>query len=258
MNEEIILAVLKEINKKRGLPPPDIWEKAWGDILDKAKLANTKEELLECLTPPYFGYTLYRLNGNYVSGDSNTERDYYKTLKEGLIKEFCKDADTIIEFGAGSGHNLIQIHEIFPDKKVIGCDRSANAVATYDEIARVVSSNISGMRFDMLEEHEPMDLSRTAVLTFHSMEQLGTSFNNFLNFLYNSNPMVCVHVEPIIELYDENKLFDYLAILYHKSRNYLDGYLTELLKLPLDLNSHRTGFGSTYHEGYSMVVWRKK
>ncbi|GAI42232.1 unnamed protein product [marine sediment metagenome] len=46
-----------------------------------------------------------------------------------------------------------------------------------------------------------------------------------------SSPVLCIHVEPTIELYDESNLVDYLAIKFHKKRGYAENYLTRLRKL---------------------------
>ena len=72
---------------------------------------------------------------------------------------------------------------------------------------------------------------------------------------------MCVHLEPLVELYDEDSLFDYPAIRYHRKRGYLDGYLTALRKLEREgraeiLDTRRLQFGSFFQEGYSLVMWK--
>jgi hypothetical protein len=68
-------------------------------------------------------------------------------------------------------------------------------------------------------------------------------------------------MEPILEFYDPKVLSDYLAIRYHMQREYLNGYYS-WIKMQADagrveiVNSFRPGFGSLYHEGYGVVVWR--
>jgi len=65
----------------------------------------------------------------------------------------------------------------------------------------------------------------------------------------------------LAEYYDENKLFDYAALKYHRKRNYLDGFLTRLREMEREkaieiVATRRTGFGSLYHEGYMYVIWK--
>jgi hypothetical protein len=68
-------------------------------------------------------------------------------------------------------------------------------------------------------------------------------------------------MEPLLDLYDEANLVDYLAIRYHKKRGYLNGFLPALRDLAAKgrveiLDMRRFYFGSFYHEGYSYVAWR--
>jgi hypothetical protein len=70
-------------------------------------------------------------------------------------------------------------------------------------------------------------------------------------------------MEPLVELYDEQRLVDYLAIKFHRKRGYLEGFLTSLRKLQAEgrieiLEQRRFYFGSIYHEGYSYVAWRPR
>ncbi len=70
-----------------------------------------------------------------------------------------------------------------------------------------------------------------------------------------------MHAEPLAELYDENSLIDCLALKYHRARGYLNGFLTRLTELAEEgrieiIVKKRVPFGSHFHEGYSIVVWR--
>jgi hypothetical protein len=51
------------------------------------------------------------------------------------------------------------------------------------------------------------------------------------------------------------------AVNYHNKRNYLSGFLKKLQDYEKAgdieiIQSHRSGFGSTFQEAYSIVVWR--
>ena len=71
-------------------------------------------------------------------------------------------------------------------------------------------------------------------MTYAALEQIGNNHEAFIQFLMRKSPLLCVNVECLCELYDDNALVDYLAIKYHKKRNYLDGYLTRLQQLQAD------------------------
>lgn len=95
-----------------------------------------------------------------------------------------------------------------------------------------------------------------AVVTFHALEQLGKNFRPFLNFLLEAKPKVIIHVEPLIELYEDN-LLDYLAVQYHRKRGYLEGYLEAVINSGAEiLELKRNHFGSLYHDAYSVLVWK--
>jgi hypothetical protein len=68
-------------------------------------------------------------------------------------------------------------------------------------------------------------------------------------------------MEPLLDLYDQDNLVDYLAVRFHTFRGYLSGFLPRLRQLEAEkrieiLKVQRMNFGSLYHEGYSFVVWR--
>jgi hypothetical protein len=101
----------------------------------------------------------------------------------------------------------------------------------------------------------------SAILTFGSIEQLASKFEAFLQYLLAQQPQVCVHVEPAIELYDENNFVDYLAIKFQGKRGYTHNFLPRLKELEKKgkvkiLKIKRLFFGSLYMEGYNLIVWR--
>ena len=75
----------------------------------------------------------------------------------------------------------------------------------------------------------------------------------------NLKPKIIIHLEPTLTLYNDDNLLDYLAIEYHKKKNWLNGYFEFLnqkhksgeIKI---LNQYRT-FGSIYHEAYTITIW---
>ena len=72
-----------------------------------------------------------------------------------------------------------------------------------------------------------------------------------------------MHLEPIVELYDENDLLDYLAKKFHQKRHYLSGLLPYLKELEAEGRIvidkvQRMHFGNFNHEGYTVLVWHKK
>ena len=100
----------------------------------------------------------------------------------------------------------------------------------------------------------------SAFLTVASLEQVGTNFRSFVDFVLTSQPKVVISIEPMQEFLDPNHELDNLSILYCLKRNYLSGYFQYLLELEKQQkiyihNSRRSYFGSPYIDGYSVVVW---
>lgn len=97
------------------------------------------------------------------------------------------------------------------------------------------------------------------VLTIGTLEQIGRNFGPFLDFLLEKKPRICVHVETLYEVYDQDNLVDWLAAAYLEKRNYLRGFLARMRELEAEgrvriLDLRRT-FGSFYHDGYTYLVW---
>ena len=99
------------------------------------------------------------------------------------------------------------------------------------------------------------------MLTVAALEQTGTRYERFLRYLIKQKPKIVIHIEPIPELLDPDNLIDYLSIKYMEKRKYLSGYLTHLKELEKQgkikiLEARRSGIGSQYIDGYSIIAWR--
>jgi len=116
----------------------------------------------------------------------------------------------------------------------------------------------------MLKPDENFKIKENSVVfTIGAIEQLASKVELFLQFLLNSSPGLCLHVEPTIELYDQNNLIDYLAVRFHRKRGYTENFLTRLKELEAKgkieiLKVKRLFFGSLYMEGYSCIIWKIK
>jgi hypothetical protein len=92
------------------------------------------------------------------------------------------------------------------------------------------------------------------------MEQTGTNWQAFLEFLLRKKPSRVHHIEPIFEWYNPSQLVDYTALKAHEARNFWRGYPTRLLELEQTEkvkihHSKRAHFGSLVLEGYSQLIW---
>lgn len=221
------------------------WEKGWGE---NAKAHD--------LTPRYFGkHKVNRLNGRFVLGLSpGYEQNMLYTLVDSLSKKYLSDKEVICEFGCGTGHNLHRIKKVVPEARTIGLDwteSSQKILKQYD---------MEGYNFDFFNPHFNMPKG-SGVITVAALEQTGKKYKRFVSFLLKKKPSVVVHIEPMPEYLDPTKLIDYLSIKYMEKRHYLSGYSDYIHELEKQgkvkiFESRRSGIGSLYIDGYSILVWR--
>ena len=239
------------------------WERGWGEVLASVRQHGFSPELLR---PQYFKYDVVRYLGDYAHvSDRAFEYRLYQAYKALIFaRHLPPDCETVVEFGCGTGSNLLQLSEQFSNARFVGCDWAQPSQTLIAVMAEATGRPLVGARFNMLtlEGRETIPLGpSSAVLTLHAMEQLGSNWKPLLDYWLAARPRICIHIEPIVELYAEDNLFDHVAIRYHKKRNYLTGYLPELHRLAASkvielIEVRRLGLGSMFHEGYSLIVWR--
>lgn len=257
--------VLQELDKelpRSGDNDSNRWEKGWGEILNRVRSEGVSEATLR---PQYFNDHTIRLFGEYARVEEPSfEYDFYRVVRVLLFQHYLSEFESIVEIGCGPGTSLIILGQMFPGVTLIGCDWARPCQELMVMIARHYGFNLTGKWFNMLTAEGSSGLPKgagTAFVTMHSMEQLGSYFQPFLNYILESKPGLCLHVEPIDDLYNSGNPFDEIAIRYHQKRNYLHGFLGVLNKLKKEgraniLDVRRLGLGSLFHEGYSLVVWQ--
>ncbi|MDY6845372.1 MAG: class I SAM-dependent methyltransferase, partial [Thermodesulfobacteriota bacterium] len=204
-----------------------------------------------------------RYDGQFIKPHNpHFELDYMTVFRTWLFQKYFQNQNTIYEFGCGTGLNLVLIDDLLPGKKLYGLDFVNSSVDLIEKIGTCRNGYIKGRLFDMINPDNDFNLdNECAVFTFGVIEQLAGKFENFLQFLLKNKPHVCLHVEPTIELYDEDILFDYLAMMYHRKRGYTEGFLPRLKELESCgklkiLKTKRLFFGSQFMEGYMYFVWQ--
>ncbi len=263
----MIVEVLKRIDadsqKIASVERRDVWERGWREAFNEYVRSGHSEE---ALVPRFIRPNQpVRLNGEYVlPRNPKFELEFVRMLREWMFREYFALAGEVHEFGCGTGFNLLALSEIFPDKPLYGSDFVPASVELVKEIARAKNVRLAARKFDMTvpDPEYPMQPG-AGVFTFGSLEQLGGRFESFLQFLLERKPAICIHVEPTVELYDENRLVDYLAARFHRKRGYTEGLLPRLRQLETSgaielIKTRRLGFGSLMMEGYSLLVWKPR
>jgi len=240
------------------------WESGWSENLEA--LQNNPGDSKQII-PRYFNkFGAVRWQGRLIKPVS--EKFEYHSLAiilDWLFDKYCRKADTIYEFGCGTGHNLLHLREINPTATLWGLDW---ATSSQDILARMAKDktcrDIHGHRFDYFVPDTRFRLEpESVVYTVASLEQIGDRWMPFVDYLLSQKPAICIHVEPIAELLNQDVLLDNLSCKYFRKRNYLHGFLDGLKtlerngRLRID-RAQRTGIGSIFIEGYSVIVWSPK
>jgi len=238
-----------------------VWAQGWNENLKDFLKSG---DLSASLKPKYFHDSRWlRFRGELISlDDQQAESKIFDFIRHYLFLTYCSKSDMIAEFGCGSGYNLLTLARLFPDKQIRGYDWVEPSVEITNLLGSRLGADISGSLFDMTCPDWNVRLSESAtVVTIHAMEQLGEKFQSFVEFLLREKVSRVVHLEPVCELYNPVNLLDCLALLYHRHRNYLWGYLPYLQKLEVSgklsmEKVKRIHFGSRFHEAYTILIWR--
>lgn len=264
--ERIFFDILSRCHEKKfslsGPHRKPEWIKGWKEILHDFYDSGMNLSSLIPKDIHAFGARPLRYKGNYIVAESKTfELDFSLVFRHWLHNKFYKDFDTIYEFGCGTGRNLVQLHTLFPDKNYIGLDWVPDSGEILTAIANKYGYRLQGHIFDFFNpDYSIKILPNSLVYTAAALEQIGDAHDKFLDYLLAQKPQLCVNVECIPEYYEDN-LFDFVALTYHKSRNYLSGFLPRLVQLAEEkrieiISTKRLGFGSLYHEPYSYIIWK--
>jgi hypothetical protein len=263
--DEVILSILKRIDggdlpmvgPQRHALWSDVWQQCLQNFIDR-------DGDIEALNPAFLGSNrLVRLNQEYAEAASpRFELDLYAIVRQWLYATYLRDIPAAFEFGCGSAFNLVALARLAPQMRLTGLDWAPASVALVDSLADRFGFRMRGQSFDFFKPDPAVAVTpESAVLTFCALEQTGERFEAFLDFLLVKNPAICIHMEPILDFYDAENLVDWLAIKFHTARHYLTGFLPRLRTLESEgraevTEARRLGFGSLFHEAFSIVVWR--
>jgi len=238
------------------------WEKGWHENLQKFK--ETKN--IENLIPKYHNkHKILRWNGDIIYPlTDNFDYKIHICMVDAILQHYLKDCQNVYEFGCGPAYHLIRFNKFNNNINLNGLDWTITSQEIIKEINNVLDININMFNFNFFNPDYKIDIKeKGGIYTVAALEQVGENFKPFVDFLISKKPDVCVHLEPIDELLDENNLIDKLSILYFRKRNYLKGFLPYLEKLEQEnkieiINKQRIFSGSYFIEGHSLIVWRPK
>jgi hypothetical protein len=246
---KVMLAVDDDQIAKAGEGRLPDWENGWMSNLAEFE---TQKGNIDMLIPKYFKKNVpIRLFGDYVKpvGDDFV-LGITKVFRGWLFKKYFKSVDHIHEFGCGS------------EKQLYGYDWTNASQKILETLVKYYGWNIHDKHFDFINPDYSIRLApKSGIYTFAALEQIGMDYECYLDFLLKKSPDICINIEPLHELYDTSNLVDYLALRYHKHRNYLYGYLSRLKELESEnrieiLKVYHQRFGNLYNDTHSYIIWR--
>ena len=246
--------------KRSGAHRIDDWVKGWGENCDDFRIYGKYNALI----PKYFGKFPYvRWKQDFIkAANPNLEYNMARILQYWLFEKHFLYANSVYEFGCGTGHNLFRVHEVNGICRIYGLDWASSSQETLKHINKIYNKTFRGHKFDFFNPDKDFQLDRNSgVYTFAALEQTSNKFHEFIDYLVEQRPSICVHVEPMWEYLDSNNFVDYLSIKYFEKRNYLDGLKNYLLQLRDEgkieiVQDQRSYMGSMFVDGYSIIAWR--
>lgn len=238
----------------------EVWRDAWAGQLERFEKSGYD---VEALNPSFVAATpVLRWQGQYITpASARLELDFLEVFRDWLFRSELADVDHLYEFGSGSAFNVAAYAKLFPEKDITALDWAEAAVRIAELLRERLGMRVSGRRFDFFNPERELVLAKNSgVLTMCALEQIGDRFGAFIDFLLAGQPRRVVHMEPTPELYDESSPHDALTLRYHRQRKYLTGLLPALQELEKQgklriVRSRRLGFGSRFHECFTLIVW---
>jgi hypothetical protein len=264
--DAIVIKILQRIfEDKQIINTPKrkrVWSKGWKEVLQ----SYHKNKNLKSLIPKFYTHRenkIFRLRGQFIKVNNSSFEIYMVNIfRHWYFKRYFSSVNNIYEFGAGTGHNLVELSNIFPKKKLYGSDFVRSSVNLLKLISLKKKINLQAFMFNMLNPNTKFKiLNKSGIFTSGAIEQLGGDISKFINYLINQKPEVIVHVEPTAYFYKLDKLPDILGKIFQTKRGYSSNLLTFLKRLESEkkikiLKTFRSPFGSLMMEGYDFIAWK--
>jgi len=116
-----VLESLKSDLEKTGAHRLNRWEDGWSENLNEFIASRYNPN---ALIPKFVRKNeLIRLRGEFIQPtDPNFETNFVIVLRNHLFSKFFSQVAAVYEFGCGTGHNLLALADLFPNKRLYGFD----------------------------------------------------------------------------------------------------------------------------------------
>ena len=236
------------------------WESGWEENLNLFKSSKNINDLI----PKYHGKNrIVKWMGDVVMPlTENFDYKIHICFVDAIVRHYLNDVTNIFELGCGPAYHLVRLNQYNKKINLYGTDWATSSQKIINSINEILDLNITPINLDFFNPNYEIEIpENTGVYTVASLEQIGEEYKKIVDFIIDKKIKICVHMEPIGEILDDDKLIDYLSIKYFEKRNYLKGYLTYLETLESQgkieiINKQRIYSGSYFVEGHSLIVWR--
>lgn len=240
--------------KKAGPHRKEDWELGWsghGITTEYQEFPNL---------PYYFKKNVHVRIGDKVYQDLSglTELYLLRTIQDvAFASELVKQAQSVIEFGCGTGHNLSYLASRIPHN-LYGADWAQSAVERIVEAGIVKPGR--AFRVDYFDQDTFQAPPESYIaFTNASLEQAGENYQEFVNFLFSDERCKGgIHIEPISDLVLPTHSLNKFSIDYAKRRAYLTNFYEYMKNSGMKiLVAKDYGLGSKYISGYQLLIWSK-
>src|SRR5260221_637322 len=163
--DRIVVGILQHLDSDKptqvGPQRADIWEACWSDNLQKFVEGgyDTQKLVPDFMRPSQ----AIRLQRRYIVPRSpRFEYDFFRVCRAFLFERYFRDVRKVLEFGCGSGFNLIALAEQLPGKELYGLDWSKSSYEMVDLFREKLGINIKGMHFDFFNPDRRLALGADA------------------------------------------------------------------------------------------------
>jgi hypothetical protein len=236
------------------------WEDGWAENLNE----YLKSGDLGSIVPKYFDkHDFQRLKGKLIIPQSdNFEIGIVRIFQYIIFEKYFINSKNVYEFGAGTGHNLLRLREVNKNASLYSMEWAKSGVEIINSVAKNLGDNkLSGICFNnFIPDYNIKLQPDSSVYTFAALEQLGGNTDNLINYWITNKASIVINIEPMAEPLDDSELLQYLSIKYFEKRGYLKDYIEKLKILEKEgrviiHDVTRTGIGSLFIEGYSVIAW---
>jgi hypothetical protein len=258
LNLDILGKLLNNKFSKSGKNRKYIWNMGWRENLNLYK-NNTK-----ALIPKYVRTfaRFFRVKGKIVySQNYKFILELQEIIHLIIVNHYLKNIENIYEFGAGSGNVISRLMKnLNRNLNFFAADWSQVSILILKKI-KIKKKTINSFIFDFFNPNKKIKIKkRSLIITNGALEQTGIHYKKFVKYIIDNKVNIVINFEPLIELYNNNNLDDYVLKLYAEKRNYLKNYVNYLKnlenrKIIKILDIKRIG-GVVTQETLSFIVWK--